>query len=34
MQELVNRQTTIYAASWEYWDDEESDPPDCGEKQK
>lgn len=34
MEELVKRQTTIYAASWEYWDDREDNPLDSGEKEE
>ena len=33
MEELVRKQTTLYAASWEYWHDTD-DPLDSGEKQE
>ena len=31
MEELVKRQDTIFTMEWEYWDDDEHDPPIDGE---
>jgi hypothetical protein len=33
MEELVKKQSTIFRASWEYWD-EVDDPLDSGEKEE
>ena len=33
MEELIARQSTLYVASWEYWEDED-DPTNSGEKEE